>query len=233
MLGSFNNLAEIGRISHKYGAQLLVDAAQLVAHSPVNMAKCGIDFLAFSGHKVYTPFGCGALVVIKGLLRFSTVEMEFINSSCKENAGGIAVLGKALVLLHRIGMEVIREEEKKLTGKVLHGLAQIAKIQTFGITDLISSKFAKRSGVIVFSQKGKVSDGVTKKLAEQGGIGVRWGCQCTHILEKHILGVGPKLELFQRIIVTLFPRLRLPGVVRVGLGMGNSEEEIETLIRVL
>jgi hypothetical protein len=70
VLGTFNNLPEIGRISHNYGAQLLVDAAQLVAHCRVNMAECGIDYLAFSGHKVYAPFGSGALVARKGLLKY-------------------------------------------------------------------------------------------------------------------------------------------------------------------
>ena len=47
-----------------------------------------------------------------------------------------------------------------------------------------------------------------------------------------MLGVGPKLEQFQRILVTVFPRLQLPGVLRVSLGIGNSEEEIDTFIRV-
>ena len=67
----------------------------------------------------------------------------------------------------------------------------------------------------------------------QGGIGVRYGCHCAHILVKHILGVGPKLEKFQRLIVTLFPKLQLPGVVRVSLGIGNTEEDIDTFIQVL
>ena len=57
VLGVFNDLAEISRIVHRYGARLLVDAAQLVAHRKVEMEACGIDYLAFSAHKVYAPFG--------------------------------------------------------------------------------------------------------------------------------------------------------------------------------
>ena len=57
VLGIFNDLAEISRIVHRYGARLLVDAAQLVAHRKVEMEACGIDYLAFSAHKVYAPFG--------------------------------------------------------------------------------------------------------------------------------------------------------------------------------
>jgi selenocysteine lyase/cysteine desulfurase len=233
VLGTFNNLEEIGRIVHKYGARLLVDAAQLVAHRKVDMEGCGIDYLAFSAHKVYAPFGSGVLVVKKGLLHFSSAEMELIQSSGEENVGGIAALGKALLLLQRIGMEVIQKEELALTSRILQGLAQIEGIRTFGITDSDSSKFAQRGSVIAFFLKEKISSGIAKELALQGGIGVRYGCHCAHVLVKHILGVGPKLEKFQRIIVTLFPKLQLPGVVRVSLGIGNTEEEVDTLIRVL
>ncbi|MFZ2420017.1 MAG: aminotransferase class V-fold PLP-dependent enzyme, partial [Anaerolineae bacterium] len=75
VLGVFNDLAEISRIVHRYGARLLVDAAQLIAHRKVEMAACGIDYLAFSAHKAYAPFGTGALVVRKGLLQFSSAEL--------------------------------------------------------------------------------------------------------------------------------------------------------------
>jgi selenocysteine lyase/cysteine desulfurase len=70
-------------------------------------------------------------------------------------------------------------------------------------------------------------------LSEHGGIGVRFGCHCAHILVKHILGLSPSLERFQRIIVTLFPKLNLPGVARVSFGIGNSEADIDTLISEL
>jgi selenocysteine lyase/cysteine desulfurase len=233
VLGTFNDLAEISRIVHQHGARLLADAAQLAAHRKIDIERCGIDYLVFSAHKVYAPFGSGVLVVKKGVLRFTPAEMELIHSSGEENAGGIAALGKALVLLQRIGMDVIQAEEQTLTKKVVEGLAQIEGIQTPGISDTDSPTFAKRGGVIVFYLKDKISSGIAKELAVQGGIGVRYGCHCAHILVKHILGVGPKLEKFQRMIVTLFPKLQLPGVVRVSLGIGNTEEDIDTFIQVL
>jgi selenocysteine lyase/cysteine desulfurase len=99
--GVFNNLEEISRIVHLYGTRLLVDAAQLVAHRKVEMERCGIDYLVFSAHKVYAPFGTGVMVVRKGLLNFSPEELELIRSSGEENAVGIVALGKALVLLQR------------------------------------------------------------------------------------------------------------------------------------
>ncbi len=92
-----------------------MDAAQVVAHRKVDMPAWGIDYLAFSAHKIYAPFDCCALVVRKGLLRFNSTEMESIIASGNENPGGIAALGKALMLLQRIGMAIIMKEEKALT----------------------------------------------------------------------------------------------------------------------
>lgn len=233
VLGVCNNLNEISGIVHRYGARLLVDAAQLVAHRNVDMNKCGIDYLAFSAHKVYAPFGCGVLIVRKGLLNFNSEELELIQSSGEENAGGIAALGKALVLLQRIGMDLIEQEEQALSKRALYGMAQIHGLNIYGIKDPESSYFSHKLGVIPFAFTNKMSTQTGKELALYGGIGVRTGCHCAHIIVKHILHVSPSLERFQRVIVTLFPKLSLPGVVRVSLGIGNSERDVDKLIQVL
>jgi selenocysteine lyase/cysteine desulfurase len=233
VLGVYNNLAEISQIVHRYGALLLVDAAQLVAHRRVEMERCEIDYLAFSAHKAYAPFGCGVLVVKKGLLHFSSDELELIHSSGEENAGGIAALGKALVLLQRIGLDQIQEEEQALTGRALLGLAQVAGLRIHGIKDPDSPRFTQRGGIIVFDMAHMMSNRVAKELTERGGIGVRYGCHCAHILIKHLLDISPMLQRFQGIILTLFPKVKLPGLVRVSLGIGNSEEDVDALIRVL
>ena len=69
VLGVFNDLAEISRIVHWHGARLLVDAAQLIAHRAIETEHLGIDYLAFSAHKAYAPFGSGALMqMLIGLL---------------------------------------------------------------------------------------------------------------------------------------------------------------------
>jgi len=233
VLGTFNDLAAISRIVHQYGARLLVDAAQLVAHRKVEMDQWGIDYLVFSAHKVYAPFGTGVLVVRKGLLNFNSTEMELIRASGEENAGGIAALGKALVLLQRAGFEVIREEEQALTARALRGLAKINGLRLHGIKDPDSLRFAQKGGVIVFDLKHFFSNALAVALAERGGIGVRYGCHCAHLLIKRLLHVPPLLERFQSVILTLFPKLNLPGVARVSLGIGNSEADIDTLIKVL
>jgi selenocysteine lyase/cysteine desulfurase len=74
---------------------------------------------------------------------------------------------------------------------------------------------------------------VAKELAVRGGIGIRYGCHCAHILVKHILGVPPPLERFQRVIAFLFPGLRFPGVARVSLGIENTREDVDNFINVM
>jgi len=233
VLGTCNNLKEISRIVHQYGAQLLVDAAQLVAHRKIDMESCGIDYLAFSAHKVYAPFGCGVLIVRKGLLNFNLAEMELIQSSGEENVGGIAALGKALVLLQRIGMDLIQEEEQALTKHALLGMAQIQGLKVYGIKDPESSGFANKVGVIVFGIKSMMANKVATELALRRGIGVRYGCHCAHIIVKHLLNVPPLLEQFQRLLLNLFPKLKLPGLARVSLGIANTKEDVDKLIEVL
>jgi selenocysteine lyase/cysteine desulfurase len=233
VLGVCNNLKEISDIVHGYGARLLVDAAQLIAHRPVDMEAWGIDYLAFSAHKVYAPFGCGVLAARKGLLSFSVTELELIRSSGEENAGGIAALGKALLLLQRIGMDAIRKEEDALTTRMLKGMAGIPGLRIYGIKDPDSPQFRHKIGVIIFTLNNMISGTTATKLALQSGIGVRFGCHCAHIIIKRVLQVSPSLERFQKMIQTLFPKLRLPGVVRVSLSLANSEEDVDNLIRAL
>jgi selenocysteine lyase/cysteine desulfurase len=233
VLGTFNDLAELGRIAHRFGVRVLVDAAQLVAHRQVDMEACGIDYLAFSAHKVYAPFGSGALVVKKGLLDFSPDELELIRSSGEENVGGIAALGKALVLLQRIGLDAIQEEEQALTKRALLGLAQVPGLTIYGTRDPDSPRFAKRGGVIAFGLKGRMPSRLARALAERGGIGVRYGCHCAHLLIKRLLGVPPWAERLQGLMLTLLPRFTLPGLVRVSLGIENTDDDVDRLLQTL
>jgi selenocysteine lyase/cysteine desulfurase len=173
------------------------------------------------------------LVSRMGLLHFMPEELKLIKSSGEENVGGIAALGKALILMQRIGMEIVQEEEQTLTAMALRGMAQIEGLEVYGIKDPESSEFTNKVGVIPFNLKNKIATKVGKELALVGGIGVRTGCHCAHITVKNILKVSPGLEKFQKIIVTLFPKLQLPGVVRVSFGIENTKEDVDTLIRVL
>ena len=233
VLGVCNKLDEISRMVHRFGARLLVDAAQLVAHRPIDMQRDNIDYLAFSAHKIYAPFGSGALVVRKGLLRLDADEMARIKASGEENAGGIAALGKAMLLLQRIDMEVIALEELALTARLMRGMAKIDAVQIYGMASPESPRFTQKVGVVVFEVGKKIATKVGKELALQSGVGVRTGCHCAHIIIKHLLGISPGLQRFQKLIVTLFPKLSLPGMVRVSLGLENTEAEVDALLQAL
>lgn len=233
VLGTFNDLAEISRIVHRYGVLLLVDGAQMVAHRKVDLEGCGIDYFAFSAHKVYAPFGSGVLLAKKGLLPFTPAELEQVSSSGEENVGGIAALGKALMLVQRIGLDVIQEEEQALTGRLLRGLAHIPGLEVYGIKDPASPRFARKGGVIVFGLQGIIAPQLARQLAERSAIGVRAGCHCAHLLINQLLRIPRPLALFQGLMVTLFPQIELPGLTRVSLGIENSAEDIDTLLHVL
>lgn len=230
VLGTFNDLTQISTLVHKYGARLLVDAAQLVAHRKVEMELCGIDYLACSAHKVYAPFGTGVLITRKGLLRFSTSELDMIRSSGEENAAGIAAFGKALVLLQRIGLDLIQQKERELTSYALRAMDQIPGLKLYGISNPDSPEFINKGGVIVFDLNGKIAITVAERLAEIHGIGVRCGCHCAHIMIKHLLKIPPFGARLQHIMLFLLPKLSLPGITRISLSIENRKEDIDRLV---
>ncbi len=233
VLGTYNDITEIARLAHRYGALLLVDAAQLIAHRKINMAESDIDFLAFSAHKMYAPFGSGALVSKNGLLSFGAGYIEKAVSSGEENTAGLAAMGKAMVLLGRVGMDIISERERRLTTQVLSEMKSIPGISIFGVTDITSPRFASRGGVIAFSLNKPWPHKLAPMLAEKGGIGVRSGCHCAHILVKHLVGVTPRLEKFQRLMLSVLPKLSLPGIVRLSFGIGTTREDIDRFIQTV
>ncbi len=233
VLGSYNDLEEISRIVHRHGALLMVDAAQWVAHRKVEMERTGIDFLTFSAHKVYAPFGSGALIFRKGTLDPQAAGLLRIRRNETENAPGIAALGKALELLRRIGMETVREEEEALTRRLLEGMKLIPGIRIFGIGDTASPRFDRKGGVVAFDLKGTLPGKLAGALARRGGIGVRYGCHCSHMLVKYLHGITPGLERFQAFLVRIIPAINLPGVVRVSLGIGNTEQDVDAFLKEL
>jgi selenocysteine lyase/cysteine desulfurase len=113
------------------------------------------------------------------------------------------------------------------------GLAQIPGLTIYGVKNADSPNFTRKGGVIIFSLKSIMPNRVAKELAKRSGIGVRYGCHCTHMLIKHLLNVPPKLEKFQGMLLTVFPQIALPGVTRVSFGIENSKTDVDTLIEVL
>ena len=235
VLGTLNDMAAISRIAHKFGVPVLVDGAQMVAHHQVRLSEWGIDYFAFSGHKIYAPFGSGALVVRKDHLSANRQEFLKYKAEGEENLIGIAAIGKAVNLLQRIGIMVIEEYERILTKRMLTGLSGISILKVHGISDPDSPDINAKGSIISFNLKNGKHQQLAGFLAARGAIGLRYGCFCSHMLVKDLLGVKPPLAIFQNVLFTLAPGISdlVPGLMRVSFGFENEEEEIDLFISLL
>jgi selenocysteine lyase/cysteine desulfurase len=202
----------------------------MAAHRNIDMESECIDYLAFSGHKTYAPFGSGALIVRKGLLNLSEDRIALYRSSGEENTSGIAALGKALSILKCIGFDLIEEKESLLTKRCISGLSSMEGVKPYGVSDTGDPLFDHKGPVVAFEVKDKWPQKISKVLAHQG-FGLRYGCHCAHMLVKKLVGVPPFLEKFQGLILNLFPKLSLPGIIRISFGIGTKESDIDLFIK--
>ena len=236
VMGSYQDLAAIGAIVHRYNVKLLVDGAQLAAHHYVSMAKETIDFLVFSAHKMYAPFGSGGLIARKGCLAFAPLRREAIFSSGNENVVGIAALGKAIDLLERVGMDVIHRKEQRLVRYALNRLNTIPGVRIYGIAHEYHKHIDRKGCVLCFEIKGVPHNFVAQRLAEIGGIGVRSGCFCVNMYVKNLLGIGKVKNALAHTGLTFLPIAAKPfltGLVRASFGFTNNEYDIDKLAQSL
>lgn len=252
--GYINDIHYIASLSHKYGAKILVDAAQLAPHRNINMEGISrddyIDFVVLSGHKIYAPFGTGVLVGPKSV--FQSGEPEYTGGGTvisvsqnnvyyshppeREEAGspnivGAVALSQAIRVINEIGMNNIIDHEMKLTEYFLNKLSKIPKIKIYSNTKnfLISNM----AGVISFNIPDLPHSLLASLLAHEGGIGVRNGCFCAHPYVHQLLHLSAK-EISKIQQDMIFGRLKnIPGLVRVSFGMYNTIEEIDIFIDVL
>lgn len=194
MLGTVNPVAEIARRAHEVGAIVVVDASQAAPQLPVDLktlARAGVDFLAFTGHKVVGPTGIGVLwgrrAVLDQLPPFlgggemiETVAMQrstYAGIPHKFEAGTPPIveavgLGAAVDYLTHIGMENIHRHEQALTGYALEGLATVPGLSVLGPLDA-----SVRGGAISFEIDGVHPHDVAQVL-DSRGIAVRAGHHC-------------------------------------------------------
>ena len=219
--GTMPPVAEIAKVARDHGALVVVDAAQLVTHAPVDVQELGADFVAFSGHKMLGPTGIGALWGRPSLLE----EMEpfegggemisdvQLNGSTwapvphKFEAGTPPIveaigLGAAVDYLEKIGMELVRRHEQELTGYALDRLAELPAVRVFGPADL-----EHRGGVISFAL-GDVHPHDVATILDQDGIAVRAGHHCAKPLTR-ALGV--------------------PATVRASFQVYNTRQDVDAL----
>lgn len=245
VLGTVNDLERISEIVHQYGAQLLVDAAQLSAHRAVDMEALGIDFLVYAGHKIYAPFGHGGLIARKGYL-------EPPGDEVPTSPEGIIALAKMTEILQEIGLQEVAHHEEELLKHALNKFKELEKIsgvkvKIHGISDPDSARLKNKTGVISFNLKISdeyLPDGlkgqdylpfnlVAAVLAEEGGIGVRTGCFCADLLLQRLLGMSDEEAALLEESLRAGDRSNIPGTTRMSFGIYNTPEEINKLFNVL
>lgn len=252
--GYINPIHEIAEMVHACGAEIMVDAAQLAPHRAIDMKPQDdprhIDYLTFSAHKIYAPFGMGVLIANResfekgdpdyvggGTVSMVSVDHVFwADVPEKEEAGtpnvvGAIALAKALQVVQEIGMDAIAEHEARLTAYALKHLKKIPGIALYG--SVKEEEAPDRLGVISFNMENKPHALVAAMLNYESGIGMRNGCFCAHPYLKCLLGVNEaeSMELEDRILH--HDRSTIPGAVRMSFGMYNTEEEVNTVIEAL
>lgn len=246
--GLKNQIHEIACLTHHYGAMILVDGAQLIPHCPFDMKPDGspehIDFLVFSAHKMYAPFGIGVLIGPKSFLgkcppdykgggTIDIVTHDFIKWADipdKEEAGtpnimGVIALVEAINVLNSIGMENIKNYEENLSRYAINKLSKIPDIILYQQPD----DNYPRVSIIPFNIEGMNHSQVARILSDEAGIAVRNGCFCAQPYVQKLLKVT-KEEIEER---KKGLHKAFPGFVRLSFGIYNTHKEIDFLAHVL
>jgi selenocysteine lyase/cysteine desulfurase len=245
---------EMAELAHEYGAMILVDCAQLAPHRAVHMGKVGspqrLDFVAISGHKMYAPYGCGALVGPRELFRqgapeyqgggtidlVSLSEVLWTEPPERDEVGspnllGAVALAASIRRLSQVGMELIAEHEKALTSYALRRMSELPGIEIYGSRD--PERLEDRLGVITFNVQGMYHGKVASILGFEGGIAVRHGCFCAHPYVLRLLDMEDAEYEQYRQQVLRGERSQMPGMVRVSFGCYNTTEDVDYLMEML
>lgn len=223
-------VAELAALAHQYGARIVVDAAQLAPHRRIDVAANGIDYLAFSGHKLYAPFGAGVLVGRPDWLDAGTphlagggavkeVRLEstrWTEGPARHEAGspnvlGAATLAKAASVLAAHDAQDWHNHEQLLRAHLADGLNGLDGVTVHSLfSDGQSYPECGSIGVVNFSVTGYDAGLVAAYLSAEHGVGVRDGKFCAHPLLNRLglpsgslrasFGVGSRLEDAQRLI---------------------------------
>jgi cysteine desulfurase/selenocysteine lyase len=243
---------DIAAWAHAAGARIFVDAAQLAPHRAIDVFPDDhpghIDFLALSAHKMYAPYGTGALIgprsffaegdpdaVGGGVVEIVTLDHAVWNKPPqKEEAGSPNVIGgvamaAAVRILEAVGMDAIASHERELMEYAYPKLLSVPGLVAYGPIDRLGEKV----GVMSFNMEGMHHSLVAAILGIEGGIGVRDGCFCAHPYVKELLHVTADEDRVLTEEVLSGDKSRMPGMVRASLGCYNSREDIDALVDML
>jgi selenocysteine lyase/cysteine desulfurase len=252
--GFLNPIHRLAEKTHAAGAQIVVDCAQLAPHRKVDMRPLQdpthLDYVTISAHKMYAPFGTGALVgrrdtfeqgdpdqVGGGTVEIVTLaDVIWAGPPDRDEAGspnvvGAVALAAAIRKLESIGMEEVARHEAELTSYLLDKLAGVPNLEIYGDADPANA--TQRLGVVPINIQGLSHFLVAAILGHEFGIGVRNGCFCAHPYLLHLLGLSPDEADDVRARMLAGDRTDMPGLVRISFGLYNTYAEIDALVTAL
>ena len=218
-------IADLVAVAHEHGARIVLDGAQLVPHRRFSLERSGVDYLAYSGHKTYAPYGAGALIGRRDWLdtgipylagggavrRVRPEGTEWHDGPARHEAGspnviGAIALAAACEALAALDPAEATAHEGALRRRLVTGLEAIDRVSVVRVWhDAVDPV-----GVVTFNVTGYDPGLVAAYLSAEHGIGVRDGRFCAH---------------------PLLGRLGFDaGAVRASVGVGTAGEEVERLV---
>ena len=233
--GAVQPAAEVGRLAREAGVLYLIDAAQSLGHTPIDVQQIGCDLLAAPGHKgLMGPLGTGILYVGPnaeqqllatrqgGTGTRSDEDLQPANLPDKYESGnlnvpGIVGLGAGVAEVERRGIEAIGLHERALVGRLMEGLADLEQVTVYGPAkaDRRQRTGNKSSvGVVSFNVEGFEPQELAALLDSMRSIQVRAGLHCAPRMHQ-ALGTSPR------------------GTVRISVGLFNTIADVDSLLEVL
>lgn len=222
-LGTVNPIKEVIDFAHSHGVPVMIDAAQSIQHTKIDVQALDCDFLAFSGHKIYGPTGVGVLYGKESWLdkmvpyqgggdMIETVSLDKVTynrlpfkfEAGTMNYGQAIALACAFDYVSRIGIDNIERHEAELLEYATRKLNEFDGLTIYG-------KAPKRAGAISFLFDG-ISAVDVGMIIDKLGVAMRTGTHCTEPIMRHF-GIG--------------------GTVRMSFGLYNTIEEVDTAIEAL
>lgn len=246
--GYINDINYIAEIVHRHNAKLIVDGAQLVPHRKVNMSGSSnddyIDFLVFSSHKIYSPFGVGVIIGLKKDLEMGiadyvgggTVELvldneiTYLNPPDKYEAGtpnflGVVSLLNSLDFINDIGYDFIDKHEDKLLKATIKGLTAIPNVINYGDCEFIDD----RLGICTFNINNMYHRDVADILAKKYGISVRHGWFCAHPYCRRLMNISENEAKAYLADSTQ----KMSGMIRVSFAPYNTLNEVNLFLNAV
>lgn len=253
--GALTPIHEIAICAHAHNAHLMIDAAQLVAHREINLigkqSAEQIDFISFSGHKMYAPFGGGVLIGRRDLLEKMVPDdigggsVDFVTHDSydlaadlmkRSTAGTSNVIGLASIALaceilkNQTGFNAIIEHEQAILDRAGQIIPRIKNMETYCDLDYDAKK---KCAILTFNLKGVHPALVAARLGHEFGIGVRQGAICQFLYVAKLLGLGIDDVLAARKATLSGQTDRMYGIVRASFGLENTVDDVDRFAEAL